>query len=51
MTFDASAYLDTPEVIAAYLAQIVEDGDVEELYEAIAEIAKAIARRDESDEL
>lgn len=40
-TFDPSEYLDSPEVIAAYLSQIIEDGDMEEFYEAIGDVAKA----------
>lgn len=40
-TFDAAKYLDSNEVIAEYLSQILEDGDVDELLTAIGEIARA----------
>ena len=40
-TFDVAKYLDSNEVIAEYLSQILEDGDLDELLEAIGEIAKA----------
>lgn len=39
--FDVAEYLDSPEVIAEYLCQILEDGDIEELIEALFEIAAA----------
>ena len=40
-TFDVVKYLDSKEVIAEYLSQILEDGDTEELLSAIGDIAKA----------
>ncbi len=40
-TFDAAKYLDSQEVIAEYLSQILEDGDTDELLSAIGDIAKA----------
>ncbi len=40
-TFDAAKYLDSKEVIAEYLSQILEDGDTDELLAAIGDIAKA----------
>ncbi|MGE4420233.1 MAG: addiction module antidote protein [Sulfurimonas sp.] len=40
-TFDISQYLDNKEVIAEYLSQVLEDGDMNELLEAIGNIAKA----------
>lgn len=39
--FDIAEYLDDKEVIAEYLSQILEDGDMNELLEAIGYIAKA----------
>jgi len=39
--FDVSKYLDNNEIIAEYLSQILEDGDINELLSAIREIAKA----------
>ena len=40
-TFDVSQYLDSKEMIAEYLTQVLEDGDMNELLEAIGNIAKA----------
>ncbi|HFU76565.1 MAG TPA: putative addiction module antidote protein [Bacteroidetes bacterium] len=40
-TFDVAKYLDSKEVIAEYLSQILEDGDMDELLSAIGDIAKA----------
>jgi len=39
--FDTAQYLDNKEVIAAYLSQILADGDTDELLEALGNIAKA----------
>ena len=40
-TFDAARYLDSKEVIAEYLSQVLSDGDIDELLAAIGNIAKA----------
>ena len=40
-TFDVAKYLDSKEVIAEYLSQVLEDGDMDELLSAIGDIAKA----------
>jgi len=40
-TFDVSQYLDSKEMIAEYLSQVLQDGDTNELIEAIGNIAKA----------
>lgn len=40
-TFDIAEYLNDKEVMAEYLSQILEDGDMDELLEAIGNIAKA----------
>jgi len=40
-TFDVAEYLDSEEMIAEYLSQILADGDTDELLEAIGHIAKA----------
>jgi len=40
-TFDVAKYLDSKEVIAEYLSQILADGDLDELLLAIGDIAKA----------
>ena len=40
-TFDIAQYLDNKEIIAEYLSQVLEDGDMDELLEAIGNIAKA----------
>ncbi len=39
-TFDAAQYLDSKEVIAEYILQILEDGDMDELLSAISDIVK-----------
>jgi len=40
-TFDVSQYLDSKEMIAEYLSQVLADGDMNELLGAIGNIAKA----------
>jgi len=40
-TFDVSQYLDSKEIMAEYLTQVIEDGDTDELLQAIGAIAKA----------
>ena len=40
-TFDISQYLDSKEVIAEYLSQVLAEGDMDELLVAIGNIAKA----------
>jgi probable addiction module antidote protein len=39
--FDLSNYLDSKEMIAEYLSQVLEDGDMNELLNALGYIAKA----------
>jgi probable addiction module antidote protein len=39
--FDITQYLDNKEVIAEYLSAILTDGDMDELLEALGNIAKA----------
>lgn len=39
--FDISEYLNSKEMIAEYLSQVLRDGDINELLEAIGNIAKA----------
>lgn len=39
--FDVAQFLDNEEMIAEYISQILEDGDTDELIEAIGHIAKA----------
>ena len=39
--FDISQYLDKKEIIAEYLTQVIEEGDMDELFLAIGNIAKA----------
>jgi len=39
--FDAAAHLDTPERQAAYIAAVLEDGDVAEIRDAIGTVARA----------
>jgi probable addiction module antidote protein len=39
--FELSQYLDSKEMIAEYLSQVLEDGDMDELLTAIGHIAKA----------
>ena len=41
ITFDISQYLDSKEMIAEYLSQVLADGDTNELLGAIGNIAKA----------
>jgi len=40
-TFDISQYLNSEEMIAEYLSQVLRDGDTDEFLEAIGHIAKA----------
>ena len=40
--FDITQYLDNKEVITEYLSQILADGDIDELFEAIRNIAKKL---------
>ena len=40
-TFDVSQYLGSKEMIAEYLSQVLQDGDSDELLEAVGNIAKA----------
>jgi len=40
-TFDVSQYLDSKEIIAEYLSQVLADGDTNELLIAMGNIAKA----------
>ena len=40
-TFDVSQYLDSKEMIAEYLSQVLADGDTSELLIAMGNIAKA----------
>ena len=39
--FDISQYLDDKEIIAEYLSQVIQEGDMDELFLAIGNIAKA----------
>jgi len=39
--FDISQYLDSKEMIAEYLSQVLKDGDTDELLDAVGNIAKA----------
>ncbi len=39
--FDVAEYLDSPEVIAAYLAATFKDGDAGEIAEALGTVARA----------
>lgn len=39
--FDISQYLDNKEIIAEYLTQVIEEGDMDELLSAIGHVAKA----------
>ena len=39
--FDIAKYLNSNEVIAEYISQILEDGDLDELLSAIDDIARA----------
>lgn len=40
--FEASRFLDTPETIAAFLAEALNSNDAQMLMQAIGEVAKAI---------
>ena len=40
-TFDVAKYLDSKEVIAEYLSQVLEDADMNELLSVIDDIARA----------
>ncbi len=40
-TFDVSQYLDSKEMMAEYLSQVLQDGDTNEILNAIGAIAKA----------
>lgn len=39
--FDVANYLDSKEMIAEYLTQVLKDGDLDELLSAIGDVAKA----------
>lgn len=39
--FDAAVHLDTPERQAAYIAAVLEDGDIAEIRDAIGVVARA----------
>jgi len=39
--FDVAEYLDSKEIMAEYLSQVLADGDTDELLEALGHIAKA----------
>jgi probable addiction module antidote protein len=39
--FDVAEYLDNPEVIASYLSEAMETGDVEFIAEAIGDVTRA----------
>jgi probable addiction module antidote protein len=41
VAFDVARYLDSKEMIAEYLSQVLSDGDMDELLLAIGNIAKA----------
>lgn len=41
IAFDAARYLDSKEMIAEYLSQVLNDGNMDELLVAIGNIAKA----------
>lgn len=41
LPFDMAAFLDSPEVIAEYLTQVLADGEPDELLRALGHIAKA----------
>lgn len=40
-TFDISEYLDSKEMMAEYISQVLQEGDMDELLGAIGNIAKA----------
>lgn len=39
--FDVAEYLDSEEMIAAYLSSILEDGDTDEFIAALGDVARA----------
>lgn len=39
--FDVAEYLDSEEMIAAYLSSILEDGDTDEFMAALGDVARA----------
>ncbi|NWO05788.1 MAG: putative addiction module antidote protein [Alteromonadaceae bacterium] len=39
--FDVAEYLDSDEMIVAYLSEILAEGDMDELLEALGEVARA----------
>jgi probable addiction module antidote protein len=39
--YDASSYLDSKELMACYLTDVLQDGDTDELLQALENIAKA----------
>jgi len=39
--FDVANYLDSKEMIAEYLTQVLKDGDLDELLSAIGDVARA----------
>ena len=39
--FDVAEYLDNDEVIACYLSEVLADGDMDELLEALKNVARA----------
>ena len=39
--FDVAEYLDNDEVIARYLSEVLADGDMDELLEALKNVARA----------
>ena len=41
MPFDMAELLDSPEAMAEYVTQVLEDGDAEELVRALGHIARA----------
>lgn len=40
-SFDIAEYLDNDEVIACYLSEVLSDGDMDELLEALKNVARA----------
>ncbi|WP_418325482.1 hypothetical protein [Pseudomonas brassicacearum] len=43
--YEASRFLDTPEAIAAYLAESMKADDTESLTHALAEVEKTLSRQ------
>jgi probable addiction module antidote protein len=41
--FDVAEYLDSDEVIASYLSEVLADGDMDELLQALGNVARAKA--------